>query len=87
MPRGKNLGNNSTFLHPIERQYLMTAASEASKAPETTPKVDWIMPNQNLLEQVIDARLESHKAAEKPASRSRAASSADKDAKAEDPKS
>lgn len=52
---------------------------EAEKAPETTPTAEWIVPNQDLLERVIDARLATHAAAEKAdkktSSRSRSTSS------------
>lgn len=68
----------------------MTAANEApeaAKAVETTAPSEWIIPNQHLFEQLIDQRLEQHKSAEKPAStRSRAASTSDKEAKTETPK-
>lgn len=68
----------------------MTASSEApetAEAVETTPKVDWIVPNQSLFEQVIDQRLEKLKSSEKPASnRSRSASSDNKGTKPADPK-
>ena len=53
----------------------MAEPTEAPKAPETTPVPEWIIPNQDKFEQVIDARLEKLKAEEAPkASRSRAAS-------------
>ena len=38
-----------------------------SKELETTPYVDWIIPQQDKLERVIDARLAKHAANEKPA--------------------
>ena len=60
---------------------------EAPKAPETTPYVDWVIPNQDLIEKVIDARLAAHseneKADKKTSSRSRA-TTADKAEKAAD---
>ena len=68
----------------------MTASSEAPEtavALETTPPKEWIIPNQNFFEQIIDQRLEKHRSAEKPASaRSRAANTSDKEAKPETPK-
>ena len=52
---------------------------EAEKAPETTPTAEWIIPNQDKFEQVIDARLATHaeneKADKKTSSRSRSTSS------------
>jgi len=63
-----------------------TEAPETAAAIETTPPKEWIIPNQHLFEQLIDQRLEQHKSAEKPAStRSRAASTSDKETKAETP--
>lgn len=58
---------------------------EDPKAPETTPYTEWIVPNQDLLEKVVDARLAKHAANEKAdaktSSRSRStSSSSDKDA-------
>lgn len=57
--------------------------AEAEKAPETTPTSQWIVPNQDLLEQVIDARLAAHAATEKAdkktSSRSRSTSSSSDD--------
>lgn len=60
---------------------------EAAKAPETTPVPEWIIPNQDKLERVIDARLAKHaereKADKKTSSRNRTATAdkpADKDA-------
>jgi hypothetical protein len=66
--------------------------SDKPEAPATTPVPEWIIPNQDKLEQVIDARLAKHAESEssdkKSAStRSRAAATADKEVKAEDPKS
>lgn len=63
----------------------MANPEEASKAPETTPPTDWIIPNQAFFEQVIDQRLEAHKSAEKPA-HSRARTAAAKDEAPKDPK-
>ena len=58
----------------------MADPTEAPESVETTPIVDWIIPNQDKFEQVIDARLEKLKETEKPkASRSRAASNKDDD--------
>ena len=56
-----------------------------AETPETTPISDWIIPNQDKFEQVVDARLEKLKDDEKPKSRSRAAGSSDKEVKAETP--
>lgn len=58
---------------------------EDPKAPETTPYNEWLVPNQDLLERVIDARMakvaENEKAGTKTSSRSRStSSSSDKDA-------
>jgi hypothetical protein len=51
----------------------MTAASETTvkenKAPATTSPVDFIVPNQDLFEKVIDLRLAAHANAEKPAAK------------------
>lgn len=56
---------------------------EAEKALETTPTGEWLVPNQDLLERVIDARLATHAAAEKAdkktSSRSRSTSSSSDD--------
>lgn len=56
---------------------------EAEKAPETTPAREWLLPNQDKLEQVIDARLAAHaaneKADKKTSSRSRSTSSSSDD--------
>jgi hypothetical protein len=57
----------------------MAETPEAPKAPETTPIADWLVPNQALFEQVIDARLAAHAENEKPekhSSRSRSTSTA-----------
>lgn len=51
--------------------------AETSKAPATTDPSDWVVPNQDKIEQVIDARLAKNAAAEKRAS-SRSSSSSDK---------
>ncbi|AXH44547.1 hypothetical protein SEA_MEDIUMFRY_1 [Arthrobacter phage MediumFry] len=53
--------------------------AETPKAPETTPADAWLVPNQNLIEQVIDARLAAHSASEKssPRTSSRNTSSSD----------
>jgi hypothetical protein len=66
--------------------------ADKPEAPATTPVPEWIIPNQDKLEQVIDARLAKHAESEgadkKSAStRSRTAASTDKEVKAEDPKS
>jgi ribosomal protein L4 len=52
----------------------MAEASETEEVVETTPQADWIVPNQDLIEKVVDARIEKLKAEEKP-SRSRSRSS------------
>lgn len=55
---------------------------EATKAPDATPLVDWLVPNQDKFEQVIDARLAAHadkEESEKKTSRSRSNSAANKD--------
>jgi hypothetical protein len=58
----------------------MAETSEAPKAPATTPIVDWLVPNQDKLEQVIDARLAAHADNEgnekKSSSRSRSSANA-----------
>lgn len=47
--------------------------AETNETPDTTPITEWIIPNQDKFEQVIDARLEKLKSEEKPkSSRSRA---------------
>ncbi|WGH21690.1 hypothetical protein SEA_INKED_1 [Arthrobacter phage Inked] len=53
--------------------------AETPKAPETTPVGDWLVPNQDKFEQVIDARLAAHSKFEKSSSRtsSRNTSSSD----------
>lgn len=53
--------------------------AETPKTPETTPASDWLVPNQDKLEQVIDARLAQHSSNEKTSSRtsSRSTSSSD----------
>jgi hypothetical protein len=43
----------------------MTETLEKPAALETTPTGDWIVPNQDKLEQVIDARLKQHSDSEK----------------------
>lgn len=52
---------------------------EAPEAPETTPYVDWIIPNQDKIERVFDERLKAHaaheKADKKTSSRSRTTAS------------
>lgn len=63
----------------------MTAASETTvkenKAPATTLPVDFIVPNQDLFEKVIDQRLAAHASAEKPSSKtSRTTAVTNKDA-------
>jgi len=51
----------------------MAETPENEEAVPTTPKVDWLVPNQDLIERVVDARIETLKEAEKPSrSRSRA---------------
>lgn len=66
----------------------MAEPTEAPETVETTPITDWIIPNQGLFEQVIDARLEKLKESEKPkASRSRAAAGDKKETTPETPKS
>jgi hypothetical protein len=55
----------------------MAETPEAPKAPDTTPITDWLVPNQDKLEQVIDARLAAHaenEGTEKKTSRSRSTS-------------
>jgi hypothetical protein len=53
--------------------------TKTPEAVETTPVPEWIIPNQDKLEQVIDARLEKLKIAEKSAaSRSRSTGSSAK---------
>lgn len=47
--------------------------AETPSAPETTRPADFIVPNQDLIEQVIDARLAAH--AEKESSTKKASSS------------
>ena len=57
-------------------------------APETTPSSEWLVPNQDKLERVIDARLAKHaanEAADKKTSASRASRASDPAPKA-DPK-
>jgi hypothetical protein len=52
----------------------MAETSEAPKVPATTSISDWLIPNQDKFEQVIDARLAKHaenEKAEKHSSRSR----------------
>jgi len=53
--------------------------AETPKAPETTPVGDWLVPNQDKFEQVIDARLAAHSKFEKSSTRtsSRSTSSSD----------
>lgn len=55
-----------------------TSAPESTPAPEPTPAgpattapKDFLVPNQNLIEQVIDARLAAHSAHEAPKKSSR----------------
>jgi hypothetical protein len=75
MPRGKNPGNNSTINNPAKGPIM----AETPEAAVTTPVTEWIIPNQDKFEQVIDARLEKLKGAEKSASsRSRSTGSAAK---------
>ncbi len=38
----------------------MAETPEAPKAPATTPVPEWVIPNQDKFEQVIDARLAAH---------------------------
>lgn len=53
-----------------------TKAPEPVETIETTPISDWLIPNQDKFERVIDARLEKLKESEKPkSSRSHTASS------------
>lgn len=52
--------------------------AETPEAPETTPVGDWLVPNQDKFEQVIDARLATHSAGDKP-SRSTSRSTSSKD--------
>lgn len=42
----------------------MAEPTEKDAALETTPVGDWIVPNQDKLEQVIDARLKAHSESE-----------------------
>lgn len=61
--------------------------AETPEAPETTPASEWLVPNQDKFEQVIDARLAKHaenEASEKKSSASRASRSTP--APKEDPK-
>jgi len=54
----------------------MAESPETPESVATTPKTDWIVPNQDLIERVVDARIETLKDAEKPArSRSRSSES------------
>jgi hypothetical protein len=60
----------------------MAETPEASKVPDTTPITDWLVPNQDKIEQVIDARLAAHAENEKPekhSARSRSNSAKDSD--------
>jgi hypothetical protein len=43
----------------------MAETPETPEAPETTPTSEWVIPNQDKFEQVIDARLAAHAANEK----------------------
>jgi len=67
--------------------------AETPEAPETTPHTEWVVPNQDKFEQVIDARLAKHAEAEKTkksTSRTSAAKTEDDksaDAKQDAPKS
>jgi hypothetical protein len=60
----------------------MAETPETPKAPATTAIADWLVPNQDKIEQVIDARLAAHadnEGAEKKTSRSRSSAAANKD--------
>jgi hypothetical protein len=61
----------------------MAETPEAPKAPATTPIAEWLVPNQDKIEQVIDARLAAHaenEESEKKPSRSRSNVTPAKDA-------
>jgi hypothetical protein len=61
--------------------------AETPEAPEITPVPEWIIPNQDKFERVIDARLEKLKGSEKStSSRSRNTGSAAKADPKADPK-
>jgi hypothetical protein len=54
--------------------------AETPKAPETTPVGNWLVPNQDKFEQVVDARLAAHAAGEKTVRSTSRSSSSSKDA-------
>jgi len=55
--------------------------AETPKAPETTPVGEWLVPNQDKFEQVIDARLAAHSKFEKSSNRTSSRSNTSSDDK------
>lgn len=64
----------------------MAEPTEEATAPETTPISEYIVPNQALIEQVIDKRLAAHANFESSSKKSSSRSSAAGDKKPEDKK-